>query len=365
VHSTTQWLKADAGKVLVAGPCSAESAKQMLDTARGIAAKFPNAILRAGSWKPRTRPGNFEGSGVDGLNWLKDAGKVAGLRTATEVATPQHVEAALNAGIDIFWIGARTTGNPFLVQELAESLRGTGMPVMVKNPLHPDLQLWIGGIERFQRVGIENIAAIHRGFHAYENSGYRNVPRWQLVHALKSIHPELPVICDISHIAGSTTHLMAIAQQAYDLDLEGLMIETHVDPANALSDSDQQVDPDTLFRIVNGLTQRVRSFDQTNAIDQVGELRSRIDKLDLQLLDILVRRVELIGELGDLKRANNVSVLQLERWKEIIDNCMAIARANGLNEEFVRNVFLQIHDEAIRLQSKMLQEFAEKGNQDS
>jgi len=198
-----------------------------------------------------------------------------------------------------------------------------------------------------------------RGFHAYENSGYRNVPRWQLVHALKSIHPELPVICDISHIAGSTTHLMAIAQQAYDLDLEGLMIETHVDPANALSDSDQQVDPDTLFRIVNGLTQRVRSFDQTNAIDQVGELRSRIDKLDLQLLDILVRRVELIGELGDLKRANNVSVLQLERWKEIIDNCMAIARANGLNEEFVRNVFLQIHDEAIRLQSKMLQEFAE------
>ena len=176
-------------------------------------------------------------------------------------------------------------------------------------------------------------------------------------------HPSFEA--DISHIAGSTTHLMAIAQQAYDLDLEGLMIETHVDPANALSDSDQQVDPDTLFRIVNGLTQRVRSFDQTNAIDQVGELRSRIDKLDLQLLDILVRRVELIGELGDLKRANNVSVLQLERWKEIIDNCMAIARANGLNEEFVRNVFLQIHDEAIRLQSKMLQEFAEKGNQDS
>ncbi|MFM7767476.1 MAG: chorismate mutase [Bacteroidota bacterium] len=365
MQSTTQWLKSDAGKVLIAGPCSAESAKQMLDTALGIAARFPNAILRAGSWKPRTRPGNFEGSGVDGLKWLKDAGKEAGLKTATEVATPQHVEAALTAGIDIFWIGARTTGNPFLVQELAESLRGTGMPVLVKNPLHPDLQLWIGGIERFQRVGIENIAAIHRGFHAYENSGYRNVPRWQLVHALKSIHPELPVICDISHIAGSTSHLMAIAQQAYDLDLEGLMIETHVDPANAMSDSDQQVDPETLFKIVNGLTQRVRSFDETNSIDQVGELRSRIDKLDLQLLDILVKRVELIGELGDLKRVNNVSVLQLERWKEIIDNCMSIARANGLNEEFVRNVFLQIHDEAIRLQSKMLQDLAEKGNHDS
>lgn len=346
--------------MLIAGPCSSESAQQMLDTAKGIAANFPANILRAGSWKPRTRPGHFEGSGNEGLKWLRDAGIQTGMRTITEVATPQHVEAALQVGIDMFWVGARTTGNPFLVQELANALRGTDIPVFVKNPLHPDLQLWLGGIERFQRAGLTKLAAIHRGFHAFENSGYRNVPRWQLVHTLKSMQPELPVICDISHIAGSTSHLSSIAQQAYDLDLEGLMVETHVDPAHALSDSDQQVNPSELYRIVNGLTQRIRSFEETGIMDQVQFIRTKIDEVDRRLLDLLAERIALIENLGELKCENNVSVLQLDRWRNIIENAMRIARQHGMNEEFIRNVFIQVHDEAIRLQSKMLQEFAEK-----
>lgn len=350
------WLNPTGDKVLMAGPCSAESPEQLLETARGIAQHFPNNILRAGSWKPRTRPGNFEGAGADGLQWLHDAGKATGMRTITEVATPQHVEMAAKAGIDMFWVGARTTGNPFLVQELAESMRGMSVPVFVKNPLHPDLQLWIGGIERIQRVGITHVAAIHRGFHAYEHSGYRNVPRWQIVHALKSLYPELPVICDISHISGNTENLMAIAQQAYDLDLEGLMVETHVDPAKALSDPDQQISPAELLRIISHLTCRVRSFEETGAMSEVAALREKIDAIDMRLLELLSQRVAFIMELGELKREHNVSVLQLERWKQIIENCMAIARTNGMNEDFIRNVFIQIHDEAIRLQSSMMQQ---------
>jgi chorismate mutase len=360
-NNKNNWPVTHSGKVLIAGPCSAESPEQLLFTAQGIASYFPENILRAGSWKPRTRPGNFEGAGVEGLKWLHDAGKAVGMRTITEVATPTHVEMACKAGIDMFWIGARTTGNPFLVQELAESMRGLDVPVFVKNPLHPDLQLWIGGIERFQKAGVSKIAAIHRGFHTYEHSGYRNVPRWQIVHSLKSLFPDLPVICDISHIAGNADSLLPIAQQAYDLDLEGLMVETHIDPANAKSDPDQQVNPVELFRIVSSLTCRVRSFEETNAMDAVTELRKRIDAIDIRLLDLLSERVALIEDLGVLKRDNNVSVLQLERWKEIIENCMAIARSNGMNEDFVRNVFIQIHDEAIRLQSKMMQDFSQKG----
>jgi len=359
------WLGNTSGKLLIAGPCSAESSQQMLQTAQGIASNFPSSILRAGSWKPRTRPGNFEGSGKEGLQWLREAGLQTGLRTITEVATPLHVEEAMRAGIDMFWVGARTTGNPFLVQELANALRGTDVPVFVKNPLHPDLQLWLGGIERFQRSGLKKLAAIHRGFHAFENSGYRNVPRWQLVHTLKSIQPELPVICDISHIAGNTSLLASIAQQAYDLDLEGLMIETHFAPEQALSDADQQISPDELARIMSSLTPRVKSFEETSAMEQVQRIRNSIDDIDKRLLDLLFDRVSLIEKLGELKCENNVSVLQLDRWKNIIENAMSIARRHGLNEEFIRNVFIQIHDEAIRLQSQMLQDFAERNTRET
>lgn len=350
------WLGRPGERVLMAGPCSAETPEQLLNTARGIAAFFPNNIFRAGIWKPRTRPGSFEGIGDEGVQWLRDVKRETGMRVATEVATTHHVELALKNEIDVLWIGARTTGNPFHVQELAESLRGVDIPVLVKNPLHPDIQLWIGGLERFYRSGITRLGAIHRGFHAYENSGYRNVPRWQIVHSLKSLYPGLPVICDISHISGHREYLATIAQQAYDLNLEGLMIETHCDPASALSDSQQQITPSELHNMVSGLLARRVNFEETEAMPLILEIRERIDEIDRGLLELLTRRMSLASEIGELKRDYNVSILQLQRWKEIIDHCMTIADEKGLNREFVKNVLIQIHDEAIRLQSKILNE---------
>lgn len=350
------WLTQPGSKVLMAGPCSAESPEQLLSTAKGIAAHYPNNIFRAGIWKPRTRPGSFEGIGDEAVKWLREVKCETGMRVATEVATTHHVELALKNEIDVLWIGARTTGNPFHVQELAESLRGVDVPVLVKNPLHPDIQLWIGGLERFHRAGIARLGAIHRGFHAYENSGYRNVPRWQIVHSLKSIYPGLPVICDISHIAGHREYLSTIAQQAYDLNLEGLMIEAHCSPDKALSDSQQQITPHDLHQLVTGLLARRVNFEDTDAMPMILEIRERIDEIDRGLLDLLTRRMSLASEIGELKRDHNVSILQLQRWKEIIDHCMTLADEKGLNREFVKNVLIQIHDEAIRLQSKILSE---------
>jgi len=350
------WLANPGKKVLIAGPCSAESPEQLLETARGIAKYFPKSIFRAGVWKPRTRPGSFEGVGEIGLDWLKEVKSETGLRVTTEVATTKHIDLALKSGVDVLWIGARTTGNPFHVQELAEALRGIDIPVFVKNPLHPDIHLWIGGIERFYTCGIKRLGAIHRGFHAYENSGYRNVPRWQIVHSLKSLFPELPVICDISHIAGHREYLPMIAQQAYDLNLEGLMVETHCNPASALSDAQQQITPEELKSMISSLLLRRVNFEDTPIISRILEIRERIDAIDRNLLELLSRRMSFATEIGELKRDHNVSILQLQRWKEIIDNCMLIANETGLNDEFVKNVLIQIHDESIRLQSKILNE---------
>lgn len=352
----SDWLIANGDKVLMAGPCSAESREQVLETAIGIAAYYPNAILRAGIWKPRTRPGMFEGVGEQALPWLAEAKKVTGLRVAIETASVKHIDLALKNGVDMIWIGARTTVNPFLVQELADSLKGVDIPVFVKNPIHPDLQLWIGGLERFYKAGITKLAAIHRGFHAFENSGYRNVPRWQLVHALKSRYPELPVICDISHIAGHREFLPMIAQQAYDLNLEGLMVETHCDPTSALSDAAQQVTPEALNELLTSLVKRLPSFEDTPVMNQILEIRKEIDEVDKKLLEALNRRMELAATIGELKKEYNVSILQLERWKQVIDNCMVLAAEKGLNSEFIRNVLIQVHDEAIRLQSKIWNE---------
>ncbi len=341
----------------MAGPCSAESLAQMLETATAIAARFPDNIFRAGIWKPRTRPGNFEGMGEPALEWLRQVREHTGMRVATEVATPKHIELALKNQIDVFWVGARTTGNPFLVQELAEVLRGTDIPVFVKNPLHPDIQLWIGGVERFYRAGIKRLGAIHRGFHTFENSGYRNIPRWQIVHSLKSIYPELPVICDISHISGNRELLPMVAQQAYDLNLEGLMVETHCDPGSALSDSLQQITPDDLSAMIASLQLRRQNFEDTPVIAQILEMRERIDEIDRSLLSLLQNRMQIATHIGELKRDHNVSILQLNRWKEIIDNCLVISKENGMNDEFVKNVLIQIHDESIRLQSEILGQF--------
>ncbi|MDQ3049473.1 MAG: bifunctional 3-deoxy-7-phosphoheptulonate synthase/chorismate mutase type II [Bacteroidota bacterium] len=356
IRSNSGWLKNENKRALIAGPCSAESEMQVLDTATQIAAFFPDAIFRAGAWKPRTRPNQFEGRGEPALEWLSKVKSVTGLRVTTEVAIPRHVEQALKHGIDILWIGARTTVNPFLVQELAESLRGISIPVMIKNPLHPDLQLWIGAIERFSNVGLTQLAAIHRGFYTFEHSEYRNAPRWELVYELKSLFPELPVVCDISHIAGSTSLLQMVAQQAVDLSVDGLMIETHCNPSSALSDAQQQVTPDRLHEIIGALKFRNPGFTREVVRDRMADIRKKIDELDNLLLNNLSQRMELAKEIGELKKVHNVSILQLERWKEVIEQCMHKADEMGMYREFVRNIFIQIHDEAIRLQSAIMTE---------
>ncbi len=355
-EENNSWLKNRNNRTLIAGPCSAESEDQMLETARKIVAYYPEVIFRAGAWKPRTRPNQFEGMGEEALKWLAKVKSETGIRVTTEVAVPAHVEKALKYGVDILWIGARTTVNPFLVQELAEAMRGVDIPVMIKNPLHPDLQLWIGAIERFSNTGQKKLAAIHRGFYTFEHSEYRNAPRWELVYELKSLFPDMPVICDISHIAGTTSLLQMVAQQAVDLSLDGLMIETHRDPVHALSDAQQQVTPDRLKEIIDSLKMRSPNFSKEVIEQRLGDIRKRIDDLDRLLLTNLSLRMELAREIGELKKINNVSILQIERWKEVIEQCMLKADEMGLYREFVRNIFIQIHDESIRLQSAILTE---------
>ncbi len=350
------WLHSNGERALIAGPCSAESLEQVMETAQQVADFFPKAIFRAGAWKPRTRPNQFEGKGEEALHWLAHVKTETGLRVTTEVAIPWHVDKALKNGIDILWIGARTTVNPFMVQELAESLRGVDIPVMIKNPLHPDLQLWIGAIERFSNVGIKNLAAIHRGFYTFEHSEYRNAPRWELVYELKSLFPDLPILCDISHIAGTTSLLQMVAQQAVDLSLDGLMIETHRDPQHALSDAQQQITPARLKEIIDSLKFRSPSFTQQVINDRMAHIRKKIDDLDQLLLSNLSSRMDLAREIGELKKIHNVSILQIERWKEVIEQCMNKADEMGLYREFIRNIFIQIHDESIRLQSAILTE---------
>ena len=356
LNTNTDWLRKGNDRILIAGPCSAESEEQVMETASGIATINPNAIFRAGVWKPRTRPGLFEGRGEPALQWLVDAKAKTGLRIATEVAIPKHVELALKYNVDVLWVGARTTVNPFMVQELAEALKGVDIPVMVKNPIHPDLQLWIGGLERFNKIGISKLAAIHRGFYTFEHSEYRNAPRWELVYELKSLFPALPIICDVSHIAGTTSLLHMVAQQAIDLNLDGLMIETHRDPSVALSDAQQQITPDNLRKLLSLLIARNASFTEEVIVNRMNGIRNKIDDLDKLLMKTLGDRMELAKEIGELKKEYNVSILQLDRWKAVIESCMQKADQAGLYKEFVRNIFIQIHDESIRIQSAILTE---------
>ncbi len=360
MNKKPNWLRAGNERVLIAGPCSAESEIQVMSTAAEIKKSNPNAIFRAGVWKPRTRPGLFEGVGLPAFEWLKKVRNELGLRVATEVALPWHVEAALKNNIDFLWIGARTTVNPFMVQELAEVLKGVDIPVLVKNPVHPDLQLWLGGLERFKRAGISKLAAIHRGFYTFEHSELRNIPRWELVCELMSTVPEIPIICDISHIAGSTRFLQMIAQQAVDLDMDGLMIETHIHPAKALSDSQQQVTPDELAEILSRLSKRNPLFTEEVILSKMSHIRAKIDELDKFLLQTLSDRMDLAKDIAELKKEHQVSVLQLERWRVVIEGCMHKADEMGLYKEFIRNIFIQIHDESIRIQSAILSGKAEE-----
>jgi len=341
-------------KILGSGTCSPESFDQVMATAKGIAAQFPSAWFRAGVWKPRTRPGSFEGIGEPALEWLQEVRKETGLRILTEAATAQQAEACLKAGLDAVWIGARTTVNPFLVQEVADVLKGSALAVMVKNPLHPDAELWRGAIERLSNAVSGEVMAIHRGFHSFETSQYRNPPRWQVAFELRSMMPQLRMICDISHIAGTRPLLQSVAQEALDLHYDGWMVETHIHPDAALTDKLQQITPQQLSSLFAALEPRFSTTDDPLSLELLRQWRQEIDQLDDQLLQILHRRLMLSEKLGALKRDQQVSIFQPERWKFILEEMHRKGTALGIHPDFIRNLFIQIHDESIRIQGEVI-----------
>ncbi|UYZ65124.1 bifunctional 3-deoxy-7-phosphoheptulonate synthase/chorismate mutase type II [Hymenobacter weizhouensis] len=351
----TRLLHAQAAPLLIAGPCSAETEEQVLATAHGLRALGRVQLFRAGVWKPRTRPGSFEGRGAAALPWLQRVKAETGLPVTIEVATPRHVEEALAYGVDVLWIGARTTVNPFAVQELADALAGTGVPVMVKNPVNPDVALWAGALERLERAGIRDLAAIHRGFSTFAPSRYRNAPTWALPIELKTRFPHIPLICDPSHIGGRRDLLLPIAQKALDLDYDGLMIETHPTPDQALSDAEQQITPQRLGELLQELKYRYRSSDNAEYRNKAEELRQKMDVADREIIEALARRMSLVEELAEYKRENNVKILQLDRWQEIFASRRDWAGRVGVNEKFVAELYKLIHIESIRKQTEILQ----------
>jgi chorismate mutase len=338
--------------LIISGPCSAETETQVLQTAKDLAATGKIDVLRAGIWKPRTKPGLFEGIGEIGLEWLTTAKKETGLPTTVEVATAQHVEQALKHGVDILWIGARTTVNPFSVQEVADALKGVDIPVLVKNPINPDLELWSGALERLQKVGMQDIGMIHRGFSSYGNTEYRNAPMWHLPIEMKRRFPEMLLICDPSHICGNRHMLQMVAQKSIDLDFGGLIIESHIDPDNAWSDAKQQITPQVLSIMLHDLVWRVKN-DTDNATE-LSLLRERIDQVDDELLSLLNRRMKIADEVGIYKKQNNLTILQTARWNEILERAIAKGNALTLSKEFLVKYFDAVHMESINHQNKVM-----------
>lgn len=354
ISPLSSWFPNYQKPLLIAGPCSAESEEQLLTTAKGIAQHYPNSVFRAGIWKPRTRPNTFEGAGSVALEWMKTVKKETGLLTATEVATATHVEEALKAGIDILWIGARTTVNPFSVQEIADALKGFDIPVFVKNPIYPDLQLWAGALERVNNAGIKKIAAIHRGFQSYDNKPFRNAPKWEIAIELKAACCDLPMICDPSHIAGTPELIPYVAQKALDMAMDGLMIETHCNPSVALSDAQQQVTPYELKIIMDDLLIRNSSIESIELQNKLDELRSVIQQLDNELIELLGKRMACAEQIGEYKRDNNVTILQVEHWKKLLEAGIENAQSFRLPEQFIKGLYQLIHDESIRRQTEVM-----------
>ncbi len=341
--------------LIIAGPCSAESEDQIYQTALKLS-NLNIKIFRAGIWKPRTRPGNFEGVGTDGLKWLSRVKKELGLLVATEVANTFHVEAALKNEIDILWIGARTSANPFAVQEIADAIKGVNIPVLIKNPVNPDLDLWIGAIERINKAGIKKIIAIHRGFSSYDKSIYRNNPHWEIPIELKRRIPDIFIIVDPSHISGNKKLLFEVSQRAMDLNFDGLMIESHINPSKALSDAGQQITPKELDKMLSKLVIRRSELNDNNYIHILGELRSQIDIIDHDILDVLEKRMTVVEKIGRLKKEKNISILQTKRWDEILTKKLKESPKKGLNAEFILKIFEAIHQESINHQSKIMNE---------
>lgn len=339
--------------LVIAGPCSAETEEQVLEIAHEL--KDTDAtVFRAGVWKPRTRPGTFEGNGAVALPWLKKVKQETGMLTAVEIANAQHAKLALEFDIDILWIGARTTVNPFAVQEIAEAIRGTDKIVLVKNPINPDLALWIGAIERFHKMGIENLGAIHRGFSSFRKSKYRNIPSWQIAIDLKTKYPTLPIINDPSHICGNREGIFEVSQTALDLKFDGLMIETHCNPDEAWSDAKQQIKPERLVEIMKELKVRKPRFEKEESLSKLNALRKEINEKDDQLLETLAERMQIVGNIGRAKKESNVAVLQNTRWQEILQKVIEKGQEQGMTKEFIEKIFKAIHQESIAHQEKII-----------
>lgn len=335
--------------VVIAGPCSAETEEQVMETAMDLA-KNGVRIFRAGIWKPRTKPGGFEGVGSVGLTWLQEVKKETGMLVATEVANKQHVEVALNAGVDVLWIGARTSANPFAMQEIADSLVGADVPVLVKNPVNPDLELWIGAMQRIYNAGIRQIGAIHRGFSAYGKHLYRNMPQWHIPIELRRRMPELTLICDPSHIGGKRELVAPLSQQAMDMGFDGLIVESHCDPDSAWSDKSQQVTPEVLNFIINMLVVR----DTTQTTESLTLLRQQIDQIDNDLLEALSKRMRISREIGQYKKEHSMPVVQTGRYDDILNSRAAAAEELGMNGDFMKTVYQAIHEESVRQQIEVL-----------
>ncbi len=345
-----QWLPHDHIPWVIAGPCSAESAEQMLATARGLVKSPHVKAFRAGIWKPRTRPNSFEGVGVAGLDWLARVKTETGLLTATEVANKTHVELCLEHGVDILWIGARTTVSPFAVQEIADALRGTDIPVLVKNPINAELGLWLGAIERLHDAGIGKLGAIHRGFSTYVEMQFRNDPKWQIPIELKRLLPDLPLICDPSHISGARQFVEPLSQMALDLGIQGLIIESHIDPDRALSDSKQQVTPEDLCRMLDRLRVRDAPIRDREVKRKIAQLRAEISQIDIKLIQDLAERMKWVEEIGRLKQEHSIPVLQLDRWETLLGDHIARAQKAGLDPDFIKAIFELIHAQAVKRQ---------------
>jgi chorismate mutase len=342
--------------LIISGPCSAETEEQVVETATRLAKTGKVDALRAGIWKPRTKPGMFEGIGVKGLPWLANAKKISGLPIAVEVATAKHVEMALQFDVDILWIGARTTVNPFSVQEVCDALRGVDVPVLIKNPINPDLELWSGGIERLQKVGVKDIGMIHRGFSNYGNTEFRNAPMWHLPIEMKRRFPDMLIVCDPSHICGNRTGLQEVAQKSIDLDFGGLMIETHIDPDKAWSDAKQQITPEQLSEMLSNLKWRLENTDEKEFVNALTKLREQINQIDDELFSLLGQRMKISNKIGEYKRANNITILQTNRWNEILAKAFVKAEKLDLSKEFITKYFDAVHMESINHQNKIMNE---------
>ncbi len=351
INITSEWKIKTDFPIIVAGPCSAETEKQLFSTAEAMQHISQIDLFRAGIWKPRTRPGDFEGKGEEAVRWLVDVKEKYGFAVCTEVATPKHVEVCLKHGVDALWIGSRTVVSPLAISEISAALQGVDTSVMVKNPMNPDINLWIGALERFYNVGIKRLAAVHRGFFTYNETHFRNDPVWQIPFELKRRIPKLPLICDVSHISGNSKLIADVSQWALDLEMDGLMIETHIEPRQALTDAKQQLTPNELKELLNNL--QIKKTNKQTPQKVLSRMRQDIDNVDDQLLQQLGRRMEIIRQMGEYKQEHNMTILQMERWKKVLDERIDKGLGLGIKKEFLFKLLQLIHQESIRIQSEI------------